>query len=136
MSRHFTMICNIYFKNLNIASILNIIKYMETIFIFFKYNISCGQFPSDRLLSVLREHQSLQALEGLLSLCNYYVVHRLFKCVPYIKNIISWSRYTRKPKFICINKVLRPSACKFSRNAWMLDRITCKTLIPNFTQIV
>jgi len=45
------------------------------------------------------------------------VVHRLFKGVPYFQSIISVSRCRRKSNFICVNKVLRPSAHKCSRNA-------------------
>jgi len=38
MSRYFTVICNISFTNLNIASALHIIKYTEPIFVFLKFN--------------------------------------------------------------------------------------------------
>ena len=38
------------------------------------YCLSCGQFSSDRVLSALSEHQSLQVLRGLQSVYTYGVV--------------------------------------------------------------
>jgi hypothetical protein len=40
MSQYFIIICNISFKNLNIASTLHIIKYTEPIFVFLKFNVA------------------------------------------------------------------------------------------------
>ena len=55
--------------------------------------------------------------------------------VPGLQNVaLSRGTQVNAIVFTCLSK-LRPSVCRYSRNSQMLNIITCRCVVPNFTQI-